>query len=96
MPVKIPPGSICHCTAYPFPHRPGSGKCLGPGDALCAACGAVASGEVKDLGIGAYEYWGAKGVDKRMCFVSTCCDAPLVRNQPGRNRMIERIEDAGD
>ena len=28
----------CYCPAYPFPHRPGGGKCRATGDAECPSC----------------------------------------------------------
>jgi len=30
----------CKCNAYPFPHRPGGGKCYDPGEepSSCASC----------------------------------------------------------
>lgn len=70
----------CYCKAYPFPHRPGSGGCLGPGDVVCSQCGDVTEGYFTDLGIGAYEYWGSKGVDTDIRFVSRCCDASMTEN----------------
>lgn len=76
---------VCYCSAYKFPHRAGSGKCQGPGELLCKACGEVATGHFADFGIGAYEYWGAWGVDKDVQWVSTCCDATLLDNSPSRS-----------
>ena len=43
----------------------------------CPACGKETRGEWVDFGIGAYEYWGAPGVDVRMDYVSSCCEASL-------------------
>ena len=42
--------------------------------------------EIKEVdnGIGAYEYWGAKGVDRNVQWVSTCCDATLLENTPSK------------
>jgi len=28
----------CYCPAYPFPHRPGGGKCQATGEAWCPSC----------------------------------------------------------
>ena len=28
----------CYCSAYPFPHRPGGGKCKATGDVKCPNC----------------------------------------------------------
>ena len=43
----------------------------------CPACGEVCSGVWEDFGIGSYEYWGARGTDVRMVYVSNCCEAQL-------------------
>lgn len=43
----------------------------------CPACGEECTGAWLDFGIGAYEYWGAHGVDVQMAYVSPCCEAPL-------------------
>lgn len=68
----------CRCKAYPFPHREFSGKCFadswGP---YCGDCGRPCNTTTVDEGIGAYEYWGQKGVDVRLATVSTCCEAPV-------------------
>lgn len=68
----------CTCKAYPFPHRAGSGKCVAddPGP-FCGCCGQPCSPRQVDNGIGAYEYWGSKGVDVRIDTESDCCDAPV-------------------
>ena len=75
---------VCYCSAYKFPHRAGSGKCQGPGELLCSACGEVAEGTSVDFGIGAYEYWGSKGVDRNVQWVSRCCEASLLENTPNK------------
>ena len=75
---------VCCCSAYKFPHRAGGGKCHGPGKLLCSACGEVAEGTSVDFGIGAYEYWGSKGVDRNVQWVSRCCEAALLENTPGK------------
>lgn len=31
----------CYCSAYPFPHRPGGGKCKATGEAHCPNCAVV-------------------------------------------------------
>lgn len=71
---------VCYCSAYKFPHRAGSGKCRGPGDTICSACGEVAAGTFADFGIGVYEYWGQRGVDRDVQWVSCCCEATLLEN----------------
>ena len=35
---------------------------------------------LEDTGIGAYEYWGAKGVDTRMELLSDCCGAEVYED----------------
>ena len=72
----------CYCGAYKFPHRAGSGKCSGPGEVICSACGDITEGEFMDFGIGAYEYWGSKGFDRNVQWVSKCCEADLLDNTP--------------
>lgn len=44
---------------------------------VCPACGQECQGSWEDFGIGRYDYWGAPGVDVRMAYVSTCCEAQL-------------------
>lgn len=87
---------VCYCGAYAFPHRPGSGKCQGPGKFLCSHCGRVDEGRFADFGIGAYEYWGAPGFDRDIRWVSTCCDAPLVENTPAKHPAIPPEPDYDD
>lgn len=48
---------------------------------LCESCGQPADCEEVDFGIGAYEYWGAPGVDVNIQLVSTCCEAGVVPNR---------------
>jgi hypothetical protein len=43
------------------------------------------------MGIGSYEFWGAKGNDVRMETVSLCCDAPLL-DEDGREADVEEDE----
>lgn len=77
---------VCYCSAYKFPHRMGGGKCTAsPNDDLCSACGLPATDAFMDFGIGAYEYWGAKGVDRDVQYVSTCCEAGLVKNTASKS-----------
>jgi hypothetical protein len=44
----------------------------------CEDCGKMVRGTWADFGIGAYEYWGYKGVDTNFQFVSECCEAPIL------------------
>lgn len=72
---------VCHCKAYPFPHRMGSGKCWafesGP---FCGSCGEPCTARIIDQGIGSYECWGEKGFDSRKVLASDCCKAELYAN----------------
>lgn len=35
----------CYCPAYPFPHRPGGGKCQATGEVQCPNCCVVLDDE---------------------------------------------------
>lgn len=48
----------------------------------CTACKKECVVYVVDEGIGAYEYWGAKGVDVRLVPYSSCCDAEVTEEAP--------------
>jgi len=37
----------------------------------------MVTGKAIDVGIGAYEYWGYKGVDKQIVIVCDECEEPL-------------------
>jgi hypothetical protein len=87
----------CHCAAYPFPHRIGSGKCLAEeGEPLCAECLLPASAKTIDTGIGAYEYWGAKCVDSRLETLSKCCQAGFVANTAAHQEITVEADDGSD
>lgn len=43
----------------------------------CSECGEECQGKWENQGIGPYEFWGQKGNDVRMVFVSDCCSADL-------------------
>lgn len=63
--------SVCHCPAYPWPHRKTSGKCIwNPGhlEPHCEDCGQVCEYTVtrEDLN----DVW---------CLNSTCCTALVVQ-----------------
>ena len=47
-------------------------------EAVCGCCGEDCLPMLEDVGIGDYEFWGAKCRDKRMEWVSDCCKAPLM------------------
>lgn len=68
----------CTCKAYKFPHRELSGKCFAKEDGpFCGACGKPCKAITVDEGIGAYEYWGQKGVDTCIVTSSDCCEADV-------------------
>ena len=45
---------------------------------FCQECELECRGQMVDQGIGPYEFWGQKGIDKREAFVSECCEALVV------------------
>jgi hypothetical protein len=47
-------------------------------DWICRACGDSCEVIKVDVGVGAYEYWGAKGNDVRIESRSDCCEADYV------------------
>lgn len=60
----------------------------------CNACGKECTVIEVDFGIGAYEYWGATGVDVQICEVSDCCEAdydevPPNMTEPNPNEINE-------
>ncbi len=80
----------CSCAAYRFPHRAGSGTCRGdqPGP-FCGSCGEPCDVTSVDFGIGAYEYWGSKGVDRNVQTVSDCCEATVFKDAALRREWEE-------
>ena len=71
----------CHCAAYPFPHRAGSGPCVGdePGP-FCGCCGQPCGVHAEDYGVGEYEFWGQRGVHRDVQAVSGCCEAEVFED----------------
>lgn len=59
------------------------------GPKYCTFCKQECEVDVVDEGIGAYEYWGAKGVDIRLVEVSSCCGEDMT-DEP-----IEEEDDDG-
>lgn len=52
-------------------------------DMVCPGCDVInPECEWMDFGIGAYEYWGATGVDVQECWVTKCCEAEPVELRP--------------
>jgi len=45
---------------------------------VCSECRQPCRDVERDFGIGAYEYWGARGVDTNLQLVSECCDGDLL------------------
>lgn len=46
-------------------------------EGVCGQCGRPCGAVLVDVGIGAYEYAGARGYDERWVWSSDCCDAPI-------------------
>jgi len=44
----------------------------------CTECGESCSFTERDEGIGAYEYWGDRGVDINIVAYSDCCEAEIT------------------
>jgi hypothetical protein len=44
----------------------------------CPACGKKCEGHKEDFGIGAYEYWGARGTHHDYRIVSDCCEEEMT------------------
>lgn len=49
---------------------------------FCSDCGKECTVIEVDFGIGAYEYWGAPGVDIQIADVSDCCEADTQETPP--------------
>jgi len=47
----------------------------------CTECNESCNAKDVDFGIGAYEYWGYKSVDRNIQTVSDCCEAE-IRDYP--------------
>lgn len=58
----------------------------------CTECGQQCNVMVIDFGIGAYEYWGATGIDSQPGAVSGCCEVPAVDNA-GNFITIQQLKD---
>ena len=83
----------CYCAAYKFPHRLGSGSCTAEeGEVLCASCLLPTDSKTIDVGIGAYEYWGACCVDTQWVTVSQCCKAGFVANTPTHQEVVIEVD----
>lgn len=56
----------------------------------CSECLEPCYGEWVDFGIGPYEFWGQRSVDRQLAFVSECCEAGVCLN--GAEYIPERGE----
>lgn len=72
---------LCYCHLYAFPHRQGGGRCAGPGEFICSACGNATESKRVDVGNGGE---GAYMVD-----ASACCEAELWPNQPHERGLVK-------
>ena len=48
-----------------------------PDPGYCPDCKEMVIPELVDIGIGAYEYWGARGVHEDRRWVCPCCESEL-------------------
>ena len=46
----------------------------------CENCGEPCEVVTVDMGIGPYEYWGARGNDVRLAEVSDCCEDNVIED----------------
>lgn len=53
----------------------------------CGDCGKECDWQTLDYGIGAYEFWGSRGVHVNMQTVSTCCEGDVFRDSELEERM---------
>lgn len=58
---------------------------------ICDDCGLECESVTEDQGIGAYEYWGARGNDVQEVEVSPCCGAEVVEGGNTLVRITDRI-----
>jgi hypothetical protein len=55
---------------------------------ICDECGQSCTGKMMDFGIGAYEFWGARGTHTDYQAVSPCCAADIVS---GNVRLVRSV-----
>ena len=53
-----------------------------PASGWCSHCRLPCAGVWIDTGIGAYEYWGSRGVDTRWDAASDCCGEDILDRDP--------------
>ena len=59
---------------------------------FCSDCKKECTGILRDFGIGAYEFWGDRGVHKDVQIVSPCCEAEVVETVDEEDDGEEEIE----
>jgi hypothetical protein len=66
----------CMCSAYPWPHHMGLGKCAVTDldEPVCASCGHHFTTVAIDFGVGSYEYCGHKSFDTDIRSATGCCE----------------------
>lgn len=84
----------CHCSAYQFPHRWGSGHCEAPG-AICNTCHKPAEGIWVETLLNRPASYNSFEQATGWYFVSECCEDELLnpitmatRQQPMRGELI--------
>lgn len=60
---------------------------------ICSECRKPCNDVERDFGIGAYEFWGAGGVDSNIQSVSECCDGDLWTPEMYAEVLGEETED---
>ncbi len=62
----------------------------------CSDCGGPCYGDVVDTGVGAYEYFGEKGVNHQYTYLSSCCGAGILDTDPVcKNCRAKEVYDVG-
>lgn len=56
---------------------------------ICPHCGENVEGTWEDVGIGSYEYWGAKGNDVQMVFLCENCEGELEYEKSYQEQISE-------
>jgi len=59
---------------------------------ICDCCGEACSAVPVDVGIGPYEYWGARGNHVDIQLLSPCCDAEVVEG--GQTLIRSKVQTA--
>lgn len=61
-------------------------------DGYCGECHAPCYGISADFGIGSYEFWGERGIDTDIRFVSKCCETTIFSDPECTNELPEPEE----